>query len=156
MWRSWSYDTFISEDCCRRVSQRSSLLSYSTIAPGRIKTTLSFGWRCTSWSEATFKKIEIFFYVRGHTQNVCDRMFNQLKLDFHKRNIHVFEQMMNLLNLHPHTMEYDYPTDKLFAYGEMLDAFYKPMTAGSNSQESHVFGRAANRQRATDVHKYAS
>jgi hypothetical protein len=31
-----------------------------------------------------FKKVEMIFYVRGHTKNACDRLFNQLKQRYHK------------------------------------------------------------------------
>jgi hypothetical protein len=63
-------------------------------------------------------------------------MFNQLKLDFQKRNAHSFEQMMIFLNSQPHVMAYDYPTDKFVAYGEIIEAFFKPMAAGSTIQQA--------------------
>jgi hypothetical protein len=37
-----------------------------------------------------FEEVEILFYVRGHTKNACDRMFNIMKLNFHKKNIFTF------------------------------------------------------------------
>jgi hypothetical protein len=85
-----------------------------------------------------FKKVEIFFYVREHTKNAFDHMFNQLKLDFHKRNIHAFGQIMNFLNTQPHAMAYDYPTDKFYAYSEMFGTFYRPISAGL-IHKNHMF-----------------
>ena len=32
-----------------------------------------------------FAKIELFFLVKGHTKNACDRMFNLVKLGYHKK-----------------------------------------------------------------------
>jgi hypothetical protein len=34
-----------------------------------------------------FIEVEFVFYVRGHTKNACDRMFNQMKLRFDKQDI---------------------------------------------------------------------
>ncbi len=31
-----------------------------------------------------FKSVEFIFYIRGHTKNACDRLFNQLKLWWHE------------------------------------------------------------------------
>ena len=35
-----------------------------------------------------YKEMELLFYVRSHTKNVCDCMFNQLKAGFHNCNIY--------------------------------------------------------------------
>jgi hypothetical protein len=49
-----------------------------------------------------FLKVEVLFYVRGHTKNACDRHFNLLKLHFHKNNIYTFNSDLepgNLVNM---------------------------------------------------------
>jgi hypothetical protein len=33
-----------------------------------------------------FKCVEFIFYIRGHTKNVCDRLFNLLKINYSKAN----------------------------------------------------------------------
>jgi len=34
-----------------------------------------------------FKAVEFVFYVRGHTKNLCDRMFNLMKKRYHRSQI---------------------------------------------------------------------
>ena len=49
-----------------------------------------------------FGEVEILFYVRGHTKNACDRLFNLLKIEFHNKDIFTFkfkEESDNLLNV---------------------------------------------------------
>ena len=37
-----------------------------------------------------YEEMELLFYVHGHTKNVCDHMFNQLKAGFHNHNIYTY------------------------------------------------------------------
>jgi hypothetical protein len=41
-----------------------------------------------------FVKVELIFYIRGHTKNACDRLFNQLKLQYHKRQTFIMRQLV--------------------------------------------------------------
>jgi len=45
-----------------------------------------------------FVKVELIFYIRGHTKNACDRLFNQLKLRYHKRQTFMMHQMVETMN----------------------------------------------------------
>jgi len=45
-----------------------------------------------------FKSVEFIFFVRGHTKNVCDRMFNLLKKRYHQSQIYSVESLSTLLN----------------------------------------------------------
>jgi len=40
-----------------------------------------------------FLTVEIIFYIRGHTKNACDRLFNQLKKRWHKRQVFTMTQV---------------------------------------------------------------
>ena len=40
-----------------------------------------------------FPQAKIVFLVKGHTKNAADRMFNLLKLSYHKRNIFTYDEM---------------------------------------------------------------
>jgi hypothetical protein len=44
-----------------------------------------------------FLEVEFVFYVRGHTKNTCNRMFNQMKLRFHKQDIFTYKQAFDAL-----------------------------------------------------------
>lgn len=45
-----------------------------------------------------FRRVEFIFYVRGHTKNACDRMFNLLKKRYHQSNIYSVPRLSSLLN----------------------------------------------------------
>jgi hypothetical protein len=46
-----------------------------------------------------FLTVELIFYIRGHTKNACDRLFNQLKKRWHKRQVFTMTQVCNLFFL---------------------------------------------------------
>ncbi len=43
-----------------------------------------------------FLTVELIFYIRDHTKNACDRLFNQLKKRWHKRQVFTMTQVCNL------------------------------------------------------------
>ncbi len=45
-----------------------------------------------------FKNVEFIFYIRGHTKNVCNRLFNLLKIRYHKSDIYTMEMLADILN----------------------------------------------------------
>lgn len=40
-----------------------------------------------------FREVEIIFLITGHTKNICDRRFKDLKQNFHHRNVYTFNQL---------------------------------------------------------------
>ena len=45
-----------------------------------------------------FRRIEIIFLIMGHTKNICDRRFKDLKNRFHHRNVYTMEQLIKTLS----------------------------------------------------------
>jgi len=85
-----------------------------------------------------FKKVEIIFYVRGHTKNACDRLFNQLKKHYHKQQIFTMGQMVTALDSSRY-VSFNLANSHCFLdYAEMLDFFYNKFPAGM-IQQNHVF-----------------
>jgi hypothetical protein len=83
----------------------------------------------------TFKYV---FYIRGHTKNSCNRMFNQMKLKFHGRDIFSWGQALETLNIKEHVNIVDAQESHFKDYGALLDKFYvnfKPNTI----QKKHIF-----------------
>jgi hypothetical protein len=85
-----------------------------------------------------FKKVEMIFYVRGHTKNACDRLFNQLKLRYHRNQIFTMRQMIEVLNSSPNILFKEARGEDFEDYGEMLDKFYQKFPPGT-FQRNHVF-----------------
>ena len=85
-----------------------------------------------------FAKVELIFYIRGHTKNACDRLFNQLKLRYHKSQTFTMGQMVELMNEGSNVTFKEVTAEDFFDYGEMLDRFYKKFPGGA-IQRNHVF-----------------
>jgi hypothetical protein len=85
-----------------------------------------------------FHRVEFIFYIRGHTKNDCDRLFNQLKLRWHKTNTYTMAQMVDVLNAQPHVTFTEVKYDVFKDYASVLDKFYKSFNPGT-IQQHHVF-----------------
>jgi hypothetical protein len=85
-----------------------------------------------------FHKVDIIFYIRGHTKNACDRLFNQLKKRYHRQQIFTMGQLSDVLNSSPNVHFQEVQADDFFDYGDMLDHFYKKFPNGT-IQNNHVF-----------------
>ena len=45
-----------------------------------------------------FKKVQVIFLIMGHTKNICDRRFKDLKKSFHYRNVYTFNELIRILS----------------------------------------------------------
>ena len=45
-----------------------------------------------------FQRVEIIFLIMGHTKNICDRRFKDLKNKFHHRNVYTRKQLIDTLS----------------------------------------------------------
>jgi hypothetical protein len=86
-----------------------------------------------------FAKVELIFYIRGHTKNACNCLFNQLKLCYHKSQTFTMGQMVQTMNEGPNVTLKEVMADAFLDYGEMLDRFYKKFPGGA-IQRNHVRG----------------
>ena len=75
---------------------------------------------------------------RGHTKNVCDRMFNLLKIRYRKADVFSMSQLVDVLNASD-TITFNHVGPAVFfEYCEMLDCFYKNFASGT-VQKNHIF-----------------
>jgi hypothetical protein len=85
-----------------------------------------------------FLTVEFIFYIRGHTKNACDRMFNRVKLKYHKKDIFSWSQFLETLDTKEH-VRIVYAQEAMFKdYGALLDKFYVSFKAGT-IQKNHIF-----------------
>ena len=54
-----------------------------------------------------FKSVNMIFLVKGHTKNDCDRMFNLLKMKWHKSNVFTFKDALEILGTVDNVMTID-------------------------------------------------
>ena len=69
-----------------------------------------------------FNKVNIIFLVKGHTKNHCDRNFNLLKLEWHKRNVYTYAESLEVLGSMENVEVID-ASNLHFDYSTMLDGF---------------------------------
>jgi len=85
-----------------------------------------------------FSTVEFIFYIRGHTKNVCDRLFNLLKIRYHKSNIYTMDMLVDVLNS-TDDVTFIHASDSFFYdYDSMLNEFYKNFPSGT-IQKNHYF-----------------
>lgn len=94
-----------------------------------------------------FQEAEILFYVRGHTKNTCDRMFNLIKKDYHKQMIYTFDyideeggelNLMQLLNKREDVTAVPVTPEDFVNWDSKLNEVYKYLASGT-IEGNHVF-----------------
>ena len=78
-----------------------------------------------------FKQVEFIFFVRGHTKNVCDRLFNLLKIRYHKANVYTMDMLHEVCNSLDDVTFFTMSSNVFFYYDDMLNNFYKPFKSGT-------------------------
>ena len=85
-----------------------------------------------------FSTVEFIFYIRGHTKNVCDRLFNLLKIRYHKSDVYTMDMLVDVLNLQDDVTFQKTSSTTFKNYDKMLDTFYKNFKPGT-IQKNHCF-----------------
>ena len=85
-----------------------------------------------------YETVEIIFLVCGHTKNICDRKFKELKRDFHHKNIYTMSQLINALNISSQVTALLCSSTDFFNWDTFFDKVYKRPAAGTVSK-NHIF-----------------
>jgi hypothetical protein len=85
-----------------------------------------------------FQEVEFVVYVRGHTKNTCNIMFNQMKLHFHKQDIFTYKQALDALGKQDNVTMIDATEGMFKNYGVLLDKYYNNFKTGT-IRHNHVF-----------------
>ena len=91
-----------------------------------------------------YKEMELLFYVHGHTKNVFDCMFNQLKVSFHNHDIYTYNHpsehnnLLSLLNQAEDVTVVDCSNTAFKQWGKYLDKGYTGIKDGQ-VLANHVF-----------------
>jgi hypothetical protein len=85
-----------------------------------------------------FKTVEFVVYIRGHTKNACDRLFNQMKLKYHKKDIFSWSGAIQTLDTKENVRIIDAQESMCMDYGDILDTFYDKFKANT-IQCNHIF-----------------
>ena len=90
-----------------------------------------------------FKEVYNIFYVRGHTKNACDRLFNLLKIRYHKRNVYTFTQLLKTCNEMIDCTVHEVHEDDFDDYFSMENLYYKKIVDGE-ILKNHIFFASRN------------
>jgi hypothetical protein len=85
-----------------------------------------------------FRCCEFDFYIRRHTKNACDRLSNQMKIRFHKRDVYAYKNLLEILGAQENVTIIDATDDLLLDYGKFLDEHYNSFKAGTINK-NHIF-----------------
>ena len=77
--------------------------------------------------------------MRGHTKNLCDRMFNLLKKRYHKSQIYSIKKLTSLLNELDNIFYYHVTSEVFFDYNRLLNTYYKNIPSGSVKKNHHFW-----------------
>ena len=77
-----------------------------------------------------FKNVNLIFLIKGYTKNICDHMFNLLKIRWHKANVYTFQDSIAILNDQEQVNVID-ATNIYFEYNDMLSKFYRQPATGT-------------------------
>jgi len=80
------------------------------------------------------------FLVRGHTKNSCDRMFNLLKKEYRKSDVHTPKDLFEVLNKHK-----DIDVIKPWGFFDWNTMENRFMKVPKNVKKQHVFTVDSNR-----------
>ena len=85
-----------------------------------------------------FKRINLIFLVKGHTKNMCDRMFNSMKQRYHHRNIYTLEDTYKILNLDDKVTVIPTTSTNFYDWDSFFDTVYRRPKGGS-IKKNHLF-----------------
>ena len=85
-----------------------------------------------------YKTVEAVFLVAGHTKNVCDCLFKQLKRGFHYKNVYTMNQLIRVCNISDSITPIHCSSNNFFNWDLYLDRIYKRPGAGTVNK-NHIF-----------------
>ena len=108
-----------------------------------------------------FPQIKIFFLVKGHTKNAADRLFNLLKLSYHRKNLYTYDvegegkedgtSLYKELNANEYVNVTRMRKEDFHDHLQWQDKYFRTPTLGEFKQ-SHVFtiyGNARHKRKPT-------
>jgi hypothetical protein len=85
-----------------------------------------------------FRSCEFDFFIRGHTNNACDLLFNHTKIRFHKSDVYSYKNLLEILGAQENVTIIDATEDLFLDYGKFLDEHYNSLKARTINK-NHIF-----------------
>jgi hypothetical protein len=88
-----------------------------------------------------FKEVEFVFLIVGHTKNMCDRLFNLLKINYRKKNIYTVRQLIESCNEVPQVTAIQAEPGWFRNFDDYLDKYYRRLDK-IKTKEWHIFNHS--------------
>lgn len=85
-----------------------------------------------------YRRINACFLVAGHTKNVCDRLFNLLKLTYRQQDIFVFPQLIECLNTADDVTAVRVGPEDFYDWDNFENKLYRQIASGTVTR-THLF-----------------
>ena len=85
-----------------------------------------------------YEKVNVIFLIAGHTKNIADRLFKELKKDCHESDIFSMNNMIDLMNNSDSVKCFHVTHENFEKWDEILDKFYKRLVTDT-TDKNHVF-----------------
>ena len=101
-----------------------------------------------------FEEVEVVFFIRGHTKNHCDHMFNAMKRTYRKDNVYTFSDLYEAWDVSSDNVTVVPVTaNDFFAYDEYLDGLYIPIY-DSELKKNHIYSAKVDSPTTISIKKY--
>ena len=84
-----------------------------------------------------FPRIRLIFLVKGHTKNSCDRLFNLLKLSYHRKNVYTYDTLVEIINNNKFITAHKIESTEMYDFLKWQDIFYR--TPEKEFKSTHIF-----------------
>lgn len=85
-----------------------------------------------------YRKVNVAFLVAGHTKNICDRLFNLLKLVYRKSNLYGMTGLLSVLDTAEDVTAVGVSPSDFHDWDALEDKIYKSLTTGTVNR-THLF-----------------
>ena len=85
-----------------------------------------------------YKEVHVIFFIAGHTKHICDRLFKDLKKDYHKSDIFQMDTLINLMNKSDNVKCFNSTHDSFQKWDELFDKSYKKLESNTTNK-NHIF-----------------
>ena len=106
--------------------------------PGQNKNKMVIRFGLWLVDMGIYDTVEIIFLIAGHTKNICDRRFKDMKKDCHKEQIFSLVTLVQLMNKSAKVNAVIVSHEDFFDWNKLQDEVYGPLKAGE-VLINHVF-----------------
>ena len=85
-----------------------------------------------------YKTVEVVLLVAGHTKNICNQLFKQLKREFHYKNVYTMNELMSVCNISGCISPIRCTSNNFFDWDTYLDRIYTRLAPGTMNK-NHIF-----------------